>query len=281
MKATIEKVTRGTPEFPLDFIRQKGTLPDACITPLHYHNDLEILFCLEGSTRVFLDGDVLRTCPGQLYFISSGQIHGMYVEQPPSRYDCLVLPRRLLELPPESLIRKQLLSPLYSGKLRFPTQSADPELIALFRQISELCADRQKNAPLITAQLLVFLALCQQKGLLQPGTETAAAPLHKALDYMGANYSQKLTLDGIAASAGMSPKYFCTYFKKHTGSTPIGYLTALRIRHAQVQLLQGASVLEAASACGFENVSFFIQKFKEATGCTPGQYRARQQKPSP
>ena len=40
MKATIEKVTRGTPEFPLDFIRQKGTLPDACITPLHYHNDL-------------------------------------------------------------------------------------------------------------------------------------------------------------------------------------------------------------------------------------------------
>ena len=58
-----------------------------------------------------------------------------------------------------------------------------------------------------------------------------------------------------------------------TGSTPIGYLTALRIRHAQVQLLQGASVLETATTCGFENVSFFIQKFKEATGCTPGQYR--------
>lgn len=273
MQAIVEQVTRGTPGFPLGIYPQSGTVPGACITPLHYHNDLEILLTRAGSTTIFVDGDVLQTRPGRLYFISSGQVHGMHVAQPPASYDCLVLPRQLLALPPDSLTQVRLLSPLYSGRLRFVRESDDPELIDLVHRTLSLGADRDRNAPLITAQLLQLLALCAQKGLLLPGEETSTAPLHRALDYMRSNFSQKIDLSGIAASAGMNPKYFCTYFKKHTGTTPVTYLTELRIRRAQVLLRQEVTVLEAASACGFENVSFFIKKFKEATGLTPGQYR--------
>ena len=52
MSATLENIRHGTQAFPMGLYRQRGDIPDYCVTPLHYHGDLEILLMLEGSTML-------------------------------------------------------------------------------------------------------------------------------------------------------------------------------------------------------------------------------------
>ncbi len=272
MAVTLENAKRGREGLPLGLYRQRGHIPGSCITPSHYHGDLEFFLMLEGSTTLVVEGDVIKTRPGYLYFINPNEVHAMHVAAAPSRYDCMVVPRQLLTLPAENAAMTELLTPLYEGRLRLPRQSRDSLLIEQFYRIAD--AYEQKSAAATVAHLLLFLDLCQQQKLLQAGMPVPATPVCRAIDFMQANFGQKLTLDAIASSAGMNAKYFCSYFKKHTHTTPITYLNALRIRHAKYLLHEGhMSVLEVALTCGFDNISFFIRQFKATTGKTPGQFR--------
>jgi AraC-like DNA-binding protein len=65
-------------------------------------------------------------------------------------------------------------------------------------------------------------------------------------------------------------------FKEIAGVSPIQYLIGLRLKKA-CDLLEHSSksVLEIALDCGFENISYFIRKFKEVKGCTPKEYRSK------
>ena len=67
----------------------------------------------------------------------------------------------------------------------------------------------------------------------------------------------------------MSPTYFCRYFHQEMGKTPFAFLNEYRIKKAAI-LLDGSSlsVSDIAINCGFDNISYFIRKFKEYQGVT-------------
>lgn len=274
MDITLEQARRGSEALPLGLYRQSGAIPGACITPLHYHKDLELILALDGSTSLVIDGENLETEPNVLYFINPYQIHSMHIAKPPSRYDCLVIPLSLLSLPAGHAAMQELITPIYSGKLCFVRESKDPFLINLFQRITNSYGSKEQNGAVILAYLLLFFDYCKKNGLLQETASQPTAPIRKAIDYIQGHFNKKITLEDMAVSAGMNPKYFCSYFKKHTHTTPVTYVTMLRIRHAKLLLREkNLSVLDVALSCGFDHVSFFIRQFKKATGQTPGQYR--------
>lgn len=167
-----------------------------------------------------------------------------------------------------------LISPIFNGERIFSRQTQDPILIDLFERITACYKQKEQNAAAIMAYLLLLLDRSQKIGLLTESTSSPTMPIRKAIDYIQSNFDKRILLSDIAASVGMNRKYFCSYFKKHTLTTPITYLTMLRIRHVKTLLQEKQmSVLEVALSCGFDNVSFFIRQFKAATGQTPGQYR--------
>lgn len=100
-----------------------------------------------------------------------------------------------------------------------------------------------------------------------------AAPIRRARSLIDACYMQDLTLDCLAAAAGLSRFHFLRAFRRAVGATPHAYLTGRRIAAAKV-LLDGAQPLsEVGLACGFYDQSHFTRAFKGTTGVTPGQYR--------
>lgn len=274
MNITLEETPRGSTALPLGLYQMQKSIEGACITTLQYHKDLELLLTLEGSTTLVVDGETWETKPGVLYFINPYQIHSMHVATPPSRYDCLVIPINLLALPRGHAITTDLIGPIFNGERRFVRQTEDPILIDLFRRITAIYDQKEQNAATIMAYLLLLLDRSQKIGLLTETTSSPTIPIRKAIDYIQSNFNKRISLSDIAESAGMNTKYFCSYFKKHTLTTPITYITTLRIRHAKTLLRERQlSVLEIALSCGFDNVSYFIRKFKDATGQTPVQYR--------
>ncbi len=274
MAIMLEDARRGSDDLPLAVFRQSGTVIGTCITPLHYHKELELILAIEGSTSMVVDGEIVETKPNVLYFVNPYQIHSMHIAVPPSRYDCLVIPLSLLSLPVGHAAMTNLITPIFNGKLCFVRQTQDPFLIDLFGRIVENYAKKDQHAASVIAYLLLFLEYCQEHGLLKETASVSTTPIRKAIDFIQCNFNKKISLGDMAAAAGMNEKYFCSYFKKHTRTTPVTYLTILRIRHAKLLLRErNLSVLEIALNCGFDNVSFFIRQFKRATGQTPGQYR--------
>jgi AraC-like DNA-binding protein len=69
-----------------------------------------------------------------------------------------------------------------------------------------------------------------------------------------------------------STTYFCSWFKNLTGITYIQYLNQVRVMQVCRYLNTKIPLKEAIYACGFENMSYFIQLFKKIQGCTPQKY---------
>ena len=120
-----------------------------------------------------------------------------------------------------------------------------------------------------------------QNGILLPtksllsSNELQKIERYKLLtSYMDDHLSEPISLDELASLTATNPGYLCRFFKEISGISPIQYLINRRIEMAASLLRESnRSVLEIAMDCGFENVSYFIRKFKQKKGCTPGEYR--------
>ena len=67
------------------------------------------------------------------------------------------------------------------------------------------------------------------------------------------------------------------FFKQTMGMPFTAYLNDYRLTLAAKSLLETHNaVLEIASECGFENLSYFNRMFKKKYGMTPREYRQKQ-----
>lgn len=100
--------------------------------------------------------------------------------------------------------------------------------------------------------------------------KSAMKRLEQAISYIDHHYSEKITLDEVAAAAYMSSNYFSSYFRKVTGISFSEYVTRIRISHAR-ELLRDTdkSVTEIAMECGFHNISNFYRLYKKQVGKPP------------
>jgi AraC family transcriptional regulator of adaptative response/methylated-DNA-[protein]-cysteine methyltransferase len=83
-----------------------------------------------------------------------------------------------------------------------------------------------------------------------------------------------LSLDEMAALAGMSRFHFHRLFKQVTGVTPKAYETAHRNDRVRNGLVQAATVTEAMHDAGFNSNGRFYAATGEMLGMTPGAYRS-------
>jgi len=98
--------------------------------------------------------------------------------------------------------------------------------------------------------------------------------VEKAILYIESNYTEKITASEIAESAHLSRFHFIRLFRSTTGTTPMEFVTQLRLNKAKSLLLTtGMSLAIIALSCGFSSQSHFNRTFKTHQGQTPGQFR--------
>ena len=101
--------------------------------------------------------------------------------------------------------------------------------------------------------------------------------IHKAIQYIQSNYSQKITLVDVAQSVFLSPAYFSKIFKEEMGCSFREYLNSYRIEKSMVMLVnENIKASTIAYAVGFDDQSYFTKVFKKIVGITPNQYRENQ-----
>ena len=93
-----------------------------------------------------------------------------------------------------------------------------------------------------------------------------------AIAYIDEHLDERLSLNELAAKAGLSVWRFCAVFRQHAGVSPRRYIWRQRLQKVQSLLAGGESPASAALMAGFYDQSHLCRHFKNACGMTPGQY---------
>lgn len=107
----------------------------------------------------------------------------------------------------------------------------------------------------------------------------AGAYVRQALQYIGDNYAQDISLDTVAEQIGISPFYLSRLFKAERGETFVEYLTGVRMKAAtRLAKETRLSIREIAERTGYGNPTYFCRVFKKYTGSTIGDLREQGRK---
>jgi transcriptional regulator GlxA family with amidase domain len=87
---------------------------------------------------------------------------------------------------------------------------------------------------------------------------------------------QDLTLERLAAQAGMSPRHLSRRFRADMGVSPAAYVGRVRLEEARRRLESGAASLkDVARQCGLGDEQNLRRAFRRGLGVAPRDYRER------
>ncbi|WP_406169604.1 GlxA family transcriptional regulator [Streptomyces sp. NBC_00996] len=102
----------------------------------------------------------------------------------------------------------------------------------------------------------------------------AGTTMEPLLAWLEENAGHDLTLEDIAARAGMSTRTLNRRFREQTGTTPLQWLHRARVRRAQYLLETTTYPVERiAVQAGFGSPTAFRERFKRVVGTSPNAYR--------
>ncbi|WP_086739985.1 GlxA family transcriptional regulator [Streptomyces glaucescens] len=102
----------------------------------------------------------------------------------------------------------------------------------------------------------------------------SGATFEPLLRWLDDHCDKALTLEDIAARAGMSTRTLNRRFREQTGTTPLQWLHRARVRRAQYLLETTAYPVERiAEQAGFGSPTAFRERFRRVVGTSPQGYR--------
>ncbi len=271
-----ERMHRGTFDFPIELYYVDAAHPRYEM-PFHWHMECELIFVLQGSFSLSVDDETIEAGPGDVVFVSSGQMHGGTPKN--CVYECIVFDmERLFQ---NSLISHQKIEEMMARYGRIQTLfKAGTDGACLLDRIFECMEKEMPGYEFCTTGLLwQFIGLVIQHQLYQPAQEALARGSHssklkRVMQRIRWDYAKPLTLEMLAQEAGMNPHYFCRVFRQITGRTPIDYLNYYRIEcAAELLCSEEESITEVALSCGFGDPGYFARLFKRQKGVTARQWR--------
>jgi AraC-like DNA-binding protein len=109
-----------------------------------------------------------------------------------------------------------------------------------------------------------------RRGGLPPGLA------RRVCDYIESNFDQKISLDSLAAMAGLSRDHFARAFHQSVGMPPHSYLLRRRLDQVERMLRETQLPLsQIALATGFSDQSHLARHFRRQTGMSPSRARWR------
>ncbi|MEZ5523925.1 MAG: AraC family transcriptional regulator [Pseudomonadales bacterium] len=156
--------------------------------------------------------------------------------------------------------------------------SLEPLLTLMFRESADNHCGRQ--AVLDRLMEVVFIQLLRHlmdENRMEFGLIAGLSDqrLCKAINAIHSQPAENLSLEKLAACAGMSRSRFATHFRDTVGLSPGAYLTLWRLSIAQSLLSKGKSLQLIADTIGYGSASALSRVFKAQTGQTPREWLSK------
>lgn len=291
-----ENRSHGTAAFPCAFYQVDGRCIDGAFNVRHHwHDETEIIYFKRGHYHLEINMDKYDITEECFCFIGSEELHSLFSKQDYSE-SALVFSADMLSFSSNDPSQSQFIRPLIDRQLSLPrfvtkNHASFSAIKKFYRQITEVF-DASKAASFhgeqlstddpacqlqLKASILQILAVLARTGALLPAphnTDHRIEIVKNTITYMKEHFAEKIYISDLAGLVNMNEQYFCRFFKKIIGKSPIAYLNDLRMKQASRLLKETSlSVTDICMECGFNNLGNFMRIFKNTYGITPLQYR--------
>lgn len=247
------------------FIFKRFSIHSAMKDYTHWHENIEILFVIEGDGSVICNFKRFEVSEGNIFIINSENLH-MVDSNNTIEYYYLIVDSDFLYT-----------NGIPIQQLTFNQNINDSEMIARYKKIINTyesnCSFKDARMKLAVLHLLErmldFVATDNSENTSQPAN---LSNVKLAIKYIKENSSKKMTIDQISEASGLSKAYLSRKFKAITGFTIVNYINLVRCQNASKLIRSGKfKVNEAAIECGFDNMSYFTKTYKRFNGILPSE----------
>ena len=252
--------------------------------PMHWHNEFEIDYVLQGNGEFICGDEHFSVSPGDVIMISPNMLHAAY---PSSNMDlhyiAFVFHSNMLGLESNDRCSTHCIRPLITGQLlvnmKYDSGHKDYSVIQSLTEKIISCAN--KNNPyddlLLKSTLLQLYWYFEKSDNLlssQGNNISYSTLIRPALEHMTYYYMDSITINELSSMCAISSSHFMNSFKKAVGCSAVEFLIHLRIKAACTALTETTDDISTISfSCGFNNLSNFNKQFKKITGSSPLEYR--------
>ena len=288
-----ENARHGTVSFPLALYEWYGA--NSWKVPLHWHDEMELIYFEKGVFTAWLNTKEFQIEAPAFMCIHPGELHSLILPAD-STESAIVFNLNILSFEHYDAIQAKLIRPLIRGRLKMPLFINPTEPVfshvkdcyeSMRQKITEMngCSSEDeitKNSAYLQIKALLFdmLASLYKNNCLLNLKDTNIEGEHqienlkKVLTYINENYSSPIRLEELALLLNLNAQYFCRYFKENIGKTVTEYINEIRIEKAAEALAEtNEKIITIAQDTGFDNVGYFIRRFRREKGVTPSEDR--------
>ena len=244
----------------------------------HWHDAVEILYGLEGSTTVGVVDRPYTLSEGDILIIGSGESHCLF----PADYRAK---RLVLMFEPSVLLGNGCFAgerDCFSGIERHSSQWDPLIRQKIYRACMTIEQEYNRRLPGWQQQIVGQLMLMASDVIREVPKAALSATvqrddsLRRVLGDLSEHFLEPVTLRDCAAWLGLNPSYLSGMFALRTGAPFHRYLLNLRLKKAEWLLASGElPVSEVALESGFSSDKTFYRVFREQYGLSPGDYRKK------
>jgi AraC-like DNA-binding protein len=239
----------------------------------HWHDSYLVGFTEQGVQQFHCRKTLHSSRAGQVFMLEPGEIHDGHAPTPEGfTYSMLYLDPKWIERELHALYGNSV------GTSGFVVNLVDDCSLAT----AIACAFRvlqQSEARIVRQTALDTMLAGIGAHLHRPARTNANVRLPTAAqrtrDYLHAHYDQDISLNELAALAGIDRFRLTRGFKQAYGLAPHAYLVQLRLSRARRLLAHGETPADVAATLGFADQSHLGRWFRRAYGVTPAAYRSR------
>ncbi len=253
------------PELGIPYLAEAGLFITSA-HDRHTHDEIQVLWVLEGDMGMEIGRNVLHITAGQALILLPGRRHRVVVPPGMTTATSRIVDLRLTDDGPAVMagfVRSLPAHECLRGSIDGVAAAADRLRLARER------AGPERSARLLSA---VWDLIAEVSAPPEPSAEidTVDRRIRLAEQFMADHLSESIGVDAIADHVGISRSQLTRLMVERTGFGPAEALRRLRVARADALLRQSTlSIKEIARVCGFATQHHFSRVFHEVTGKRP------------
>ena len=252
----------------------------------HTHEFIEFVYIKSGSATHKIDDKEYKLSYGDMVVIDYGQVHS-FVPTPKVDYVNILLNPEFFsdELVDIDSISQLLvydmfeeffeIKPQNKQCIRFGEKYRAEVDFLIDQMITEFANKKMGYRSVLKGSMRILLSWILRESNFRENTGV----IDDVMEYINANFSNKIDLHEMAARYFYNPSYFSRLIKEKIGKSFSSYVKEKRIMNAKELLIDtNQKIDDVIYSVGYKDKKLFYKHFEEFFGMSPGKYRKENRK---
>ncbi len=251
---------------------------------MHWHEELELLYLLNGEADLTIDGSREPLQKRHLKIVEERRIHGIHCLDDSTMFLCVHISKDHLKAYMDEIehtaivIREEGMSNAKFKEYLHICQKLDT--LTRKYMISDDEFQMEADGILLQVTALLLRHFAQAAYPAVPGADPLSIErIRTVIDYVEKNFREPISLHDGGDAVGLGREAFSRFFKKMMGISFLQYVNEVRLSHAYLDLMHtDLPVRDVMEQNGLTNQKLYNRLFKEYYRMTPTEARKHPEK---